>query len=602
MTTSTTSTPAYTGVCSTGETHPTPTFCFEVCPLDYARLVHPRAPGAVLFGAHMASKAKKKDGNPSGGWMDRRWSPGALATRDVDLSRFRFMSFATYPYHRPGEPKPAKIEANVVSIGASWVDLDFYDRDDWKDLPPATVLEAVRNVCADRGWPAPSYATHSGRGLLVVWLYPVQPAQTVLARHKAVQQVLHETFRHVGSDPSARTMTKQFRMPQTYNEKSGLPVSIIWPAMVREISRTDFDEFCRSVLPFKRLTKKERDAKEDAAKAKRTAVRLAARAPRDGHYGARLTGTSYWCTIRTDLEKLFAFRHGQKGVVDGKSRAEFGAGRNAWLTSLVYAAAWDMTPDELDAYVLECADRLGYSHAEAKSKTCSIVLRARQAARGLRKTYKGKPVDPRYKVSPARFIETLGVTPREMRRADLRILVDEARRSENAVARVVASRRAKGVKSRDQQQDLRRQVGAQALEMVAEGMTVDATAELYGASPRWMNNALRDARAVAGIGTVRQPERESKADSGQPVVTVSNVADTVDDTPAPAPQVTHEVLRAIRSDACDGVVAGAVVTYSADVTTKGSTLFSDRRPLRVPRPGGRCHVWPPALATVEASA
>lgn len=602
MTTSTTSTPAYTGVCSTGETHPTPTFCFEVCPLDYARLVHPRAPGAVLFGAHMASKAKKKDGNPSGGWMDRRWSPGALATRDVDLSRFRFMSFATYPYHRPGEPKPAKIEANVVSIGASWVDLDFYDRDDWKDLPPATVLEAVRNVCADRGWPAPSYATHSGRGLLVVWLYPVQPAQTVLARHKAVQQVLHETFRHVGSDPSARTMTKQFRMPQTYNEKSGLPVSIIWPAMVREISRTDFDEFCRSVLPFKRLTKKERDAKEDAAKAKRTAVRLAARAPRDGHYGARLTGTSYWCTIRTDLEKLFAFRHGQKGVVDGKSRAEFGAGRNAWLTSLVYAAAWDMTPDELDAYVLECADRLGYSHAEAKSKTCSIVLRARQAARGLRKTYKGKPVDPRYKVSPARFIETLGITPREMRRADLRILVDEARRSENAVARVVASRRAKGVKSRDQQQDLRRQVGAQALEMVAEGMTVDATAELYGASPRWMNNALRDARAVAGIGTVRQPERESKADSGQPVVTVSNVADTVDDTPAPAPQVTHEVLRAIRSDACDGVVAGAVVTYSADVTTKGSTLFSDRRPLRVPRPGGRCHVWPPALATVEASA
>jgi hypothetical protein len=315
-----------------------------------------------------------------------------------------------------------------------------------------------------------------------------------------------------------------------------------------------------------------------------------------------LTGTSYWTTIRADLEKLLAFRHGKQGVVDGKARAEFGAGRNAWLISLGYAAAWDMTPDELDAYVLECADRLGYSHAEAKSKTCSITTRARQAARGLRRTYKGKPVDPRYKVSPERFIETLGITSREMRRADLRILVDEARRSENAVARVVASRRAKGVKARDDQQALRRQVGAQALEMVAEGMTVNATAELYGASPRWMNNALRDARVIAGIGTVRQPKRKSEADSGQPVVTVSDVADTLDDVPAPASQVTPEVLRGITSDVEDGVVAGTVVTYPADVTTKGSTLFSDRRPLRADRPGGRCHVRPHTIATVEACA
>ncbi|KQT80915.1 hypothetical protein ASG51_21195 [Methylobacterium sp. Leaf465] len=564
---------ALSGAPSAVESLPSPQFCFQLRPLGYARLVHPRAPGAVLFGAHMASKTKKKDDSPSFGWQDRRWSPGALASRAVDLGRFKFMGFATYPFHKPGEPKPEKVEANCISIGACWVDLDFHDHDDWKHLPPAVVLEAVRNTCAERGWPSPSYATHSGRGLLVVWLYPVQPAQTVMARHKAVQQVLHEGFRHMGSDPSARTMTKQFRMPRTVNEKSGVPVSIIWPAMVREIERTTFDELCRTVLPFKRLTTKEREAKEDAAKAKRTAARLAARTPRDGHYGARLTGTSYWCTIRADLEKLLAFRHGQKGVIDGKSRSEFGAGRNAWLTSLVYAAAWDMTPEELDAYVIECADRLGYEHAETKSKTCSIVQRAKQAARGLRRTFKGRPVDPRYKLSPARFIETLAITPREMRRADLRILVDEARRSENAVARVVASRRAKGVKARSSQQDLRRQVGEQALEMVAEGMTVKRAAELYGASPRWMDKALRDARAVAGIGSVRKerpafmPESETTID--QPLLVVDDVANTLDTIP----QATHEVLRGIRLDAVDGVVAGAVVTYSAAVTTKGSTLL-----------------------------
>lgn len=566
MTPAITSMPAFTGALSTGELRLAPQFCYELRPLNYARLVHPRAPGAILFGGRFQSKtAKDANGRPTVTWQDRRWSPGAIANREVDLSRFRFMTFATYPYHRPGEPKPEKVEANVVSIGASWIDLDFYDEPEWKDVPPIVVLEAVRNVCADRGWPQPSYATHSGRGLLVVWLYPVQPAQAVMARHRAVQQVLHETFRHMGSDPSARTMTKAFRMPATYNEKSGLPVSIIWPAMVREIERTSFDELARVVLPFARLTKAQRKAKEDAAKAERDKSRLAARTPREGHYGARLTGTSYWCTIRSDLEKLLAFRHGKKGVLDGVSRTQFGAGRNAWLTALVYAAAWDMTVEELEAYVVECGERLGYSPAEAKDKCCSIVLRAKQAARGLRKTYAGRKVDPRYKVSPERFIELLGITPREMRRADLRILVDDVRRAENAVARVVASRRAKGVKARDDQQALRRQVGTQALEMVAEGMTVNEAAELYGASPRWMNNALRDARVIAGIGTVRQPEGQSGAESGQLVVTVSDVADTLDDVPAPSLKVTHEVLRGITSDVEGGVVAGTVVTYSADV-------------------------------------
>jgi hypothetical protein len=554
-----------------------PEFCFELQPLDYARLVHQRCPGAVIFSGRFPSKkGKKEDGSPDVIWQDRRWSPGALATRDVDLSRFRFMSFATWPVLRPGEPKVKKLLETAVSICAFWVDLDFYDVDGWKDASPRQVVEAVRNVCAERGWPRPSYATHSGRGVLVAWLYQPQAAQLVMDRHRAVQQVLHEAFRDMGSDPSARPLTKVFRMPKTYNEKSGLPVSIIYPDLIREIERLDFDEMCRAVLPFARRTKAQREADKAEAKAKRTAAReaLAARKPREGHYGAFLSGSTFWDTIRADLDRLFVHRHGLKGIVDGKSRGDYGAGRHTWLLAMTYAAAWVLSPDELDAFVLETADRLGIDRADAADKVCSVTSRAREAARGLRKVWKGIVVDPRYKCSPASFVELLNIKPMEMRRAGLRILVDQARRAENAVGRVVASRRANGVKARDAQQAHRLLVGKQTMEMVAEGMTVQAVAELYGASKRWIDNALRDARAVAGITAARPAGNPAP----EPTIVAADVADTLDIPAEPPVAGAHDVLRVIRPRDDADVVARLDLTYCQAVTTNGSTVHQGPTP------------------------
>lgn len=553
-----------------------PEYCWELRPLDYARLVHPRCPGAVIFSGRFPSKkGKKEDGSPDVKWQDRRWSPGALASREVDLARFKFMSFATWPVLKPGQPKVKKLLETAVSVCAFWVDLDFYDVDGWKDATPTQVVEAVRNICAERGWPRPSYATHSGRGVLVVWLTAPQLAQAVMERHRAVQQTLHEAFREMGSDPSARPLTKTFRMPKTYNEKSGLPVSIIYPDLIREIERVDFDEMCRAVLPFARRTKAQRQADAAEAKAKREAARAARanRKPRDGRHGALLTGSSFWDTIRADLERLFVHRHGRKGIVDGKSRGEYGAGRHTWLLAMTYAAAWVLSPDELDAFVLETADRLGIDRAEAPDKVCSVTSRARAAARGLRKTYKGFVVDSRYKCSPAAFVELLNITSMEMRRANLRILVDQARRAENAVGRVVASRRAKGVKARDAQQAHRLHVGQQAMQMRDLGMTVKAVAELYGVSPRWIDNALRDARAVAGI-TVARP---APAPAPEPII-VTDVGDTLDMPAEPPVAVAHEVLRDIGPQAGSDVVARLDLTYCQGVTTNGSTVLQGPTP------------------------
>ncbi len=88
------------------------------------------------------------------------------------------MSFATWPVLRPGQPKVKKLLETAVSISAFWVDLDFYDVDEWKNASPVTVVEAVRNVCAERGWPRPVLCHPLGRGALVVWLFQPQPPRS----------------------------------------------------------------------------------------------------------------------------------------------------------------------------------------------------------------------------------------------------------------------------------------------------------------------------------------------------------------------------------------------------------------------------------------
>ncbi|SFV16762.1 hypothetical protein SAMN02799631_06511 [Methylobacterium sp. 174MFSha1.1] len=511
---------------------PSLVFCSDLSPLDYSRIVHPQGtPGSVAFCGPATSR---KTGKPT--WHDSRWSTYALATRTCDVGQHRFMSFATWPRQNRGEPKPKRTTENAVSIGASWVDLDFYNEPDWKDVSPLVVLEAVLNVCQDRAWPAPSYATSSGRGLLVAWLYACQPAQAVLARHRAIQETLHQTFRSMGSDPSAKTITKVFRMPKTRNERNGAIVGILWPTYIREIQPTTFDALAEAVLPYRRKTKKEKDAEAAAAKAERTAKVLAARAPRKQHAGAKLGGRSYWATLREDLERLQAVRHGTGSVPDGE-------GRNAWILALTYAAAWDMPASALDRYVRDQAARCGLTEAEALDKTVTLRAKAQVAARGERILKGTRKLDPRYRPAPGYFVELLDIESREMKRADLRMLIDGARRASNAIGRVVKARRAAGVQARSDQQAVRLHIGQQVEEMVELGMRQADVAALYGVSVRWVTSALRDARQVAAIGKVTAEPAPVPESEVEAAIVVDDVAETLN---VPAASATHEVLRGTR--------------------------------------------------------
>jgi hypothetical protein len=191
-----------------------------------------------------------------------------------------------------------------------------------------------------------------------------------------------------------------------------------------------------------------------------------------------------------------------------------------------------------------------------------------------------RKVDPRYRPSPRHFVEELDIQPREMKRANLRILVNEARRKLNAKERVTKSRRAAGVGSRDVSQDTRREVGRAALEMRAEGYRNAEVLQVFGIGQRYLDTCLRDARAVEAIGTVSKPVRTVKA---KPVpVQVPAPAEAVESPADDTQEGTHEVLRGTRENV--GMTVAALVpdsaaAYSPGVTMVGTSLHRGRTPV-----------------------
>ncbi|WP_311274038.1 hypothetical protein [Methylobacterium sp. WCS2018Hpa-22] len=544
---------------------------FQVDQLTYARLLHPKGgTGQVAFGGPKPGRKLGPDGKPIYTWTDQRWSPHALATRTPDLGGARFMSMASYRYHQRGEPKPSKNEANIVAIGSSWVDLDSYSTPEWANTPPEEIREVILNTAEDLGLPAPSWITFSGRGHLVVWQYPAQAWHLIGTRWKAMQRILHERFLFLGSDPSGRTATKWFRLPMTRNEKSGAQVSFAWPHSLADIQRTTFDAFGAAVLPHAR------QSKEDKAKAKadRIAKAAAARPRREGHHGAKLGWRSYWGTLRADLDRLFALRHGTGPVPDG-------GGRNAWIKALAYAAAWDMPASDLEGYVRSEVARCGLSEAEALAKTVTIRRRAKDAAEGIRVIYQGRKVDPRYRPAPKTFCEDLAITTLEMQKADLRMLVDSTRRKANAVGRVITARRLAGVTGRDVQQATRLAVGKAAIDMRDLGLTNAEIAHVFDLpTQRYLDTCLRDARAVPSIGAVTPKPKAKRAPKPVPAPEPVVESVTVDAEPEEASRA-HEVLRGTRENSAtgDGVVVARISrTYDLGVPTVGTYLPQRQTP------------------------
>ena len=491
--------------------------------LDYLRFIHSvGSHGVIRIAARVnigiGRKAKYV-------FRERRFSVKRIRDGHASvvsaLKALSFHTFCTFPHPKPGGAVPEASDANVTSICANWIDLDYYGVQGLAGLSKDDVLDIVLRRCEEKGWPAPSYVMSSGRGMLIVWLYEVAPRE-VLPRWRAVQRTLNRAFADLGHDATGMSPTHLYRYSGSYNPNAKAPAFMMWPYYTADVRRGTFDELAAAVMPISRrkaklfvVEKLDGIAKRAAKQAGRdrarreeevaptTAPAAPARKKRE-RVGGHLTGRSYWGAIAADVERLRVHRF------DGKRMVE-DTGRSTMAYAATMVQAWVMPACDLDGWVRDQAHAWGLDEEQALACTSGVRKAARDAANGERKFWLGKEIDPRYRPGPKRLIELLKIQPAEMGAADLRILVTAERKRDVVADRQATLRRSRGARSRTDQQGARLAVGAEALRLRRdEGLDRPAIAARLGVTTRYLDTALRDAKAVEAIGTVTAPDKPVK--------------------------------------------------------------------------------------------
>ncbi len=289
----------------------------------------------------------------------------------------------------------------------------------------------------------------------------------------------------MGRDKAAMAVTTNLRLAGTKNE--GRKVEVLWPVYVDEIVRHDFDALRTAILPYSIEEARAYKAKLKADKAARVArIQAPTGTP-------RLTGTTFYATLLADLQKVMDDRF--PGVVEEGCRNEM-----LFIHARIWA--WLMDDDELVARIKAEAPRFGFTPREAVTHMRSVINRAKRVYTV------GSKIDPRYKIGPQRIRIDLGITARQAKRLDLRMLIPPSLRRQRAAERAEKSRRSRGAACRADQQAQRLEHGHEALRLREGGLTRLQIAErLGGVSPGYVDKAIKEAKAVAAIGSVKRPSK-----------------------------------------------------------------------------------------------
>lgn len=457
---------------------------------EWLDLLHPKGSRGLVF---LSRTLFHEDPAREPEWVDEGLRVGEIGQEE--LFRARFLTLSRYWRPDTGERITGrrKTEAAIRSLRATWVDLDFHGKPKWARFSPQEMVLHVLFRLSEERLPRPSLIMCSGRGLLILWLHE-ETHRRALPIWKALQKRLNDAFVDMGRDASSLTPTRVFRIPGTKNR--GLPVSVIWPIYRHEIAEWSFNDLCAEALPWSREDVRDYKARKAAKRAERRG--------RLENGGTKLTGRSFWSTMAEDLERLYRHRHGDGPVPKGA--------RDMWLFMLTAVAAWRMSPEDLVAYADEQAERIGLSQKRGRSYVTSTIRRARDAAAGKKRLYAKtrKQVDPRYSMSWAKASENLDITAHDAREADLRLLAPKAVKMARAAERMAKHRAKLGAKPRADLQAERLEAGRQALAMRAEGLKRPEIAVRLNKSPRWVDKAISEAKAVAMIGTGKAAAKSSK--------------------------------------------------------------------------------------------
>jgi hypothetical protein len=115
------------------------------------------------------------------------------------------------------------------SSSVLFADLDYYKAGHYTS--PDAVLARVLQLIEDKGWPAPSIALFSGRGIYIKWLLAHPLPRPALPRWEAAEREiikLLNTVPELGVDTAVKDVSRVLRLEHTINEKTGEAVRILW--------------------------------------------------------------------------------------------------------------------------------------------------------------------------------------------------------------------------------------------------------------------------------------------------------------------------------------------------------------------------------------
>ncbi|MCD2175364.1 hypothetical protein [Rhizobium sp. C4] len=378
--------------------------------------------------------------------------------------------------------------ADLSALGACYVDLDYHTRARWQYRDPEAVAAAVIDTLengGERPLPLPSYILATGRGLVCVWLTELLPFR-VLPRWSAVQRHLAEALKGFGADKRALDAARVFRLVGSTNSRAewhSRTVRLVWwKGSPVAPDRHEFGNLADDVLPFTQAELRSLQA----ARATRDAADNGTRR----RTSQQLSGATYWSTVFQDLQRLRHHRDPERGALPAGQR-------DAWLFVAANALAWTdcvaVTEAEIRTLAAQAA---GWSDPETKARMSAVLKRASMAVEGKTIEFRGREVDPRYRMKAQTIVEWLQIEPDEMRGAGLRVLIDEDRRRERGAERQADRRRSQGAKDRDELKATRLELGQKCLYLSAkDGMTRADLAHHFGVSTGQISKAMREARA-----------------------------------------------------------------------------------------------------------
>ena len=185
--------------------------------LDMIEIMHPDPDGYLPILRKDPARAGKMQNVFSGKMGDlREWLP-ALADQ---LMRDSYMALNTF--REPWKDKHGnwhyRGKTHLSRLCSCYVDLDH---DDY-GLSFEQAFGQIGNLIGAGRIPWPSIMARSGNGMYIVWLLnPVEPQRDNLYLHYETERRLITMMEHIGGDHAAKDASRIFRLPGSWNTKTG---------------------------------------------------------------------------------------------------------------------------------------------------------------------------------------------------------------------------------------------------------------------------------------------------------------------------------------------------------------------------------------------